>query len=479
METLRTDFGDIVVGIIVTAVGLISIVISFFRLKSKDYALLSAGLLFLIDGIRWLNQVPTMQMMVGFTFNSKLLGTLLTYAVVIPLSAFLLEIFGKGFYNSMLWVFRSAIVYAIIATAYILINPGQLPEPAIIPLVVILWCLVWVANLIFVKNKSQIELQVLRIVSVITLISVAHDQLVIMQLVPWGVHFEHATILLFCGGLTFVAAHHFFASEKKLLVIEQEIEIAWRIQQSNLPINQQPPEGLTIASRYIPMSAVAGDFYDFQVKGEKGIGILLADVSGHGVGAALIGSMLKIAFASQAEHLSDPAKVLSEINRILRGKIEGSFVTACSIFIDIAKLKLYYANAGHPPSLLWRRSKKEMYKFPLGGMILGPFPDPVYENVALNISKDDRLVLYTDGVIEAMNKTGELFGENRLEALIQRNYSDLADRTVDQFIEHLMKWSGRTRESSFEDDLTLIIIDIASDHAKPASIVSQQMVRES
>ena len=256
--------------------------------------------------------------------------------------------------------------------------------------------------------------------------------------------------------------HHVFANERKLLVIEQEIAIAWRIQQSNLPTNLKPPEGLAIAARYIPMSAVAGDFYDFQMKNETGIGMLLADVSGHGIGAALIGSMLKIAFASQTENLADPAKVLTEINRILRGKIEGSFVTACSIFIDITNFRLYYASAGHPPSLLWKKSKREMYKFPLGGTILGPFPNPIYENLTLNISNNDRLVLYTDGVSETINKAGELFGNDRLEAFIEEHSSDSADRTADQFIEHLYKWSGKSRDSSFEDDLTLIIIDITS-----------------
>ena len=92
------------------------------------------------------------------------------------------------------------------------------------------------------------------------------------------------------------------------------------------------------------MNALSPDFGD------------IADVSGHGVGAALIGSMLKIAFASQERNLDDPAHVLTQINRILQGKIEASFVTACSLFLDVTHGKVRYAGAGHPPPLLWGSS---------------------------------------------------------------------------------------------------------------------------
>jgi serine phosphatase RsbU (regulator of sigma subunit) len=210
------------------------------------------------------------------------------------------------------------------------------------------------------------------------------------------------------------------------------------------------------------MSKVAGDFYDIQIKEKTGVGILIADVSGHGVGAALIGSMLKIAFTSQAEQLSNPARVLSEINRILQGKIEDSFVTACSLFIDTVNGKIIYANAGHPPPILLRRLKKEVYRFPLGGTLLGPFPNSVYENSILDFAKDDRLVLYTDGITETCSKSGELFGEDRLQTLIKESSSNSAEPTADLFIKHLSKWSGRKKGTSLDDDLTLIIIDVVS-----------------
>jgi stage II sporulation SpoE-like protein len=463
MNTLKIDFGDIAAGLFVSSLGLIAVVISLFRLKRKDFSLLNFGLFCSLNGIRWLVETPTMKTLVGFPFTFPYFHGLLTYALVIPFSAFLVDIFGRGWYDSMRWVFRSTIVYTVAAIAYDLFRPEPLSDVSINSTLVVLWCFVWIVNVLFVRRERDTELRVLRIVFLTTLVSITIDNLINRNALPWGVHLEHPGFLVLCIGLGYVAVHHFFSNEKKLLAIEQEIEIARRIQQSNLPVNLRSPGGVDIAARYVPMSTVAGDFYDIKIKEKSGVGILIADVSGHGVGAALIGSMLKIAFASQVEYISNPARVLTEINRILQGKLEQSFVTACFLFIDITNGKIGYASAGHPPPLLWRKSTTEMSRLSLGGLIMGPFPNAIYENTALDIVKGDRLVLYTDGITEASSKTGELFGQDRLEALIKDCSSYSADRAADQFIEHLSNWSGRSLGTSLDDDVTLIIIDVVSE----------------
>jgi hypothetical protein len=467
MSTLETDFGGIAAGLFLSSVGLILVVVSLFRLRSKDFSLLNFGLFCTLNGIRWLVEIPTMKTLVGFPFTFPYFHGLLTYALVIPFSAFLVDIFGRGLYDSMLWVFRSTIVYAVAAIAYDLYRPEPLSGVSIIPTVIVLWCIVWIVNILFIKRQRHIELRVLRIVFLTTLAYTAIDNLINIRVLPWGVNFEHAGFLVLCIGLGYVAVHHFFSTERKLLAIEQEIEIARRIQHSNLPGNLRSPSGLDIAARYVPMSTVAGDFYDIQIKEKSGVGILIADVSGHGVGAALIGSMLKVAFASQIECLSNPARVLMEINRILQGKIEESFVTACSLFIDIDNGRVLYANAGHPPPLLWRSSKKEVSRFPLGGTILGPYPELVLENATLDLAKGDRLILYTDGIIETRNRTGEFFGDDRLEAFVKGHSSDSADCIADKFIEHLNMWSGRSQERALDDDLTLIVVDVVAEPDAP------------
>ena len=467
MTTFETDFGGIAAGFFLSSVGFILIVISLFRLRSKDLSLLNFGLFCFLNGIRWLVEIPTMKTLVGFPFTFPYFHGLLTYAIVIPFSALLVDLFGRGLYDSMLWVFRSTLVYAVAAIGYDLFRSEPLSDVAINAIVIVLWCVVWIGNVLFVRRQQHREVRLLRIIFLTTLAYTAIDNLINIRILRWGVSFEHAVFLVLCIGIGYVAVHHFFSNEKKLLGIEQEIEIARRIQHSNLPGNLRSPSGIEIAARYVPKSAVAGDFYDIQIKEESGVGILIADVSGHGIGAALIGSMLKVAFASQAECLSNPSKVLTEINRILQGKMEESFVTACSLFIDLANGRVLYANAGHPPPLLWRSSKKEVFRFPPGGTILGPFPESVYENATVDVAKDDRLFLYTDGIIETRSRTGEFFGDDRLEEFVKGHSSDSANSVADKFIEHLDMWSGRSQESTLDDDLTLIVIDVLAQPDAP------------
>src|SRR5580700_11041907 len=195
----------------------------------------------------------------------------------------------------------------------------------------------------------------------------------------------------------------------QLLSIQHEMETARQIQLSILPREIPSIPGLDIAARYIPMTSVAGDFYDFIQIDEKRIGILVADVSGHGMPAALISSMLKIALSSQAAHASDPAQVLSGLNQALCGKFQGHYVTAAYILIDAAKQTLCYAGAGHPPLILWDNSARETRELVENGLFLGFFPDATYTSVEIPFREGDWGVLYTDGILETTNLLEEQF----------------------------------------------------------------------
>ncbi|MGA9118186.1 MAG: PP2C family protein-serine/threonine phosphatase [Bacteroidota bacterium] len=463
MDTLQSDFLNISTGLLVCAAGLLAFVISLFRLKSRDFTLLNFGLFGFIFGLRRLVETSTMQTLVGVPFTIPYFHGLLTYVIVIPLSAFLVNIFGRGFYSSMVWVFRSTVVYAIAAVAYHLFRPGPLTDVAIYRPLVIVWAVVWIANVLLTRRQRDIELHILQAVFLTTLIFLVVDQLVSMGFISRQVDLQQPGFAVLFLGLGVVAVHHFFVNERKLHSIEQEIEIARRIQESNLPAGVNFPRGVDIAARYVPMSTVAGDFYDVQTNDETGVGIFIADVSGHGVGAALIGSMLKVGFASQASHIADPALVLTEINRILQGKIKDSFVTACSLYIDFKKGIVRYSIAGHPPPLLWRKSNLEVVRLASAGTILGPFPNFVYGNDEVPVGKGDRLVLYTDGVVETRNKAGEFYGDDRLEALVSGHSDDSPEVFADQIVEQVIKWSGRSGGRSLDDDLTLIVADVLGD----------------
>src|SRR5580693_6944957 len=133
---------------------------------------------------------------------------------------------------------------------------------------------------------------------------------------------------------------------KQLVAINIELEMARQIQLSILPRSTPKLQGLDIVANYIPMTSVAGDFYDFIIVDEKRVGILVADVSGHGLPSALIASMLQVALTAQASHAADPARVLSGLNQALCGKFEMNFVTAAYVYVDMEKKLLTYAGAG-------------------------------------------------------------------------------------------------------------------------------------
>src|ERR1700757_1930757 len=173
---------------------------------------------------------------------------------------------------------------------------------------------------------------------------------------------------------------------QQLLTIQKELETARQIQMSILPSEIPKIGGVDIAARYIPMTSVAGDFYDFIVVDEKHLGILVADVSGHGMPAALIASMLKIALAAQVPYAADPAQVLSGLNQVLCGKFQQHYVTAAYLYLDMATRTVRYAGAGHPPLLMWSDSTAGVRDVLENGLFLGKFKIATYSSVEFPIS---------------------------------------------------------------------------------------------
>ena len=248
----------------------------------------------------------------------------------------------------------------------------------------------------------------------------------------------------------------------QLLAIQKELETARQIQLSILPSAVPKIEGLDIAARYIPMTSVAGDFYDFIVVDEKHIGILVADVSGHGMPAALIASMLKIALASQVGHAFDPAQVLSGLNQALCGKFEYHFVTAEYLFVDMQNRTLTYAGAGHPPLLLWGGAEG-VRRVEENGLFLGRFSFATYTSVEVPLRAGDRILLYTDGIPETANPAGIEFGTDRFKQFLETEQSSSADHFADRLLEELSLWSARGSAEDLDDDMTIVAIYVTSD----------------
>jgi serine phosphatase RsbU (regulator of sigma subunit) len=247
----------------------------------------------------------------------------------------------------------------------------------------------------------------------------------------------------------------------QLLTIQKELETARKIQMSILPSSIPQLAGLDIAARYIPMTSVAGDFYDFIVVDEKHLGILVADVSGHGMPAALIASMLKIALAAEMAHADDPAQVLLGLNQTLCGKFQHHFVTAAYLFVDMLKGTLTYAGAGHPPLLLWSQSSESVRDVEENGLFLGKFPWATYTSRELPLTPGDWCLLYTDGIPETTNPAAVEFGTDRFKNVLETDESTSANQFADRLLEELSRWSARGPAEDLDDDITIVAI-----HAK-------------
>jgi serine phosphatase RsbU (regulator of sigma subunit) len=245
----------------------------------------------------------------------------------------------------------------------------------------------------------------------------------------------------------------------QLLTIQKELETAREIQLSILPEEIPKIGGLDIAARYIPMTSVAGDFYDFIVVDEKHLGILVADVSGHGMPAALIASMLKIALAAQKPNAADPAQLLFGLNQALCGKFQRHYVTAAYLFLDMLKGTLRYAGAGHPPLLLWSLSEG-VRAVEENGLFLGKFPQAAYTFVELSLKAGDWALLYTDGIPETTNPSQIEFGADRFMQFLGTEQSTSADHFADRLLKELSQWSVRDSGEDSDDDVTLVAIHV-------------------
>ncbi|WP_348260604.1 PP2C family protein-serine/threonine phosphatase [Telmatobacter sp. DSM 110680] len=257
-------------------------------------------------------------------------------------------------------------------------------------------------------------------------------------------------VLLACLG--YVAARRTLQRDREYSEIQQELELARRMQLSLLPSSFPPSPSFNVAAKYVPMTSVAGDLYDFLLGDDRHAGLLIADVSGHGVPAALIASMVKMAATSQRAQAAHPAALMAGMNSALCGNTQGQYVTAAYVYLDAHARELHYSAAGHPPMLLLRNGA--VIEIVENGMLLAAVEDASYDSKWVALQAGDRLLLYTDGLLEARNADGKLFGEESLVSELKRSAKLTPSETVDHLINAVQRWA-----SVQDDDLTVLICD--------------------
>ncbi len=249
--------------------------------------------------------------------------------------------------------------------------------------------------------------------------------------------------------------------EQRLARSNAELQIAAEIQKSFLPEAIPQIPGIDIAARNVMAKEVGGDFFDvipYEVMAlDKGThGLLVADVSGKGVPAALFMALSRIVVRVNALWHHDPAKVIYHSNNaITQDSKAGMFVTLFFGMLNEKNRSLTYVNAGHNPPLLFRSHDRTIEKLPPTGICLGVLENQEYESRSVKIEKDDVLVMYTDGVTEAINTQEEMFGENRLIEIIRNNTHLPAQMILERILSDVEKFA---KDMPQFDDITLFVV---------------------
>jgi sigma-B regulation protein RsbU (phosphoserine phosphatase) len=462
-DMLRADAVGVALGGLLLVVGLITVVL--WRMARPRARTLPArsrpsgpllGIFAILYGLRLLVRTTTFRVVIGGdTAAWNYAEAALTYTIPIPLFLFvryLIPIWRRLTY----WSAVALALFAIcaITSDAILRRPNSAITPnnlIAIALIAFLLVVIFRPGL----NLSR-ELRTLRIGVTSWSLTVLVDNLRgISVLTLPGPDVEPFGFTVLVGCLGMLVIRRVVDDARRLAVINRELSIARQIQSSILPQAMPRVSGLTLVARYRPMNAVAGDFYDFiEIDGER-LGVLVADVSGHGVPAALIASMVKVALAAQHERASSPAALLAGLNEALCGRLGGQYVTAAYLFIDTRSALIRYAAAGHPHMLRVARGSGDVCEVDKNGLLLGFMRAVAYDELELPLEVGDRLLLYTDGLIEAANATDELFGLERVKSALATSATLSPDAAADALLNTMETWSGRPAA----DDLTLVIVD--------------------
>ncbi|MCU0643744.1 MAG: SpoIIE family protein phosphatase [bacterium] len=239
-----------------------------------------------------------------------------------------------------------------------------------------------------------------------------------------------------------------------------ELEQAKKAQEFILPAKLPKSRHVKIASKFVPLAQIGGDFFDIVELKENTFGILIADVTGHGIPAALLTFMSSITFKNLSPGTLSTKDVLRQTNEILFGQMPGgTFISMFYLIYDTLKKELTFSQAGHPPGFLLRRKTNEVKKLIADGTLIGIFPNS-YSNFGeekIQIEPGDKIFLYTDAIIEAFSKKGEMFDLKDLQVMLQEHIDLPIDQLLEEVYQHGLEFSGKP---SYDDDATLVGFEV-------------------
>lgn len=245
-------------------------------------------------------------------------------------------------------------------------------------------------------------------------------------------------------------------NKQKLIAYGKELKLAQKLQESTLPQILPKFPGLVIKTGYFPASLVGGDFYDLTVFGKHQICCLIADVTGHGVPAAIEAAMLKIAYMQTLAFANKPGKVLESINVSLAGNYKNQFLTASAIFIDLDLKLLKVANAGHPALYKFNENSKAIEVIRPKGKLIGYSKEVQYPEEIHKLTPGDKILLFTDGIWDLWENGDS--GEQELLSWLLARKAESVESLYGGIDEHIRL---RNKEGPADDDITFILFEIS------------------
>jgi serine phosphatase RsbU (regulator of sigma subunit) len=445
-------------GLVLASAGAASLVIAALNHGASIMTLGAFGLFSLAYGSLILLQIPLVRRLIGVSPDT--LGFVIfdvSYMVTALGMFYADQIRGPGWLSIVRRSWQVGLALAAALAVYDLATGRPGAGFVVYQVYLVAALLILLPHVILFQHRDRVERLARGIGTGLLAVTLLVD--VLSRFLSWRGGFDTYGIACFVLAQGVVTARRFFADQRELAAVEQELETARTIQTAILPREVPQIAGLRIAVRYLPARTVAGDLYDFQPLDDGRLGVLIADVAGHGVSAALIASMTTVAFASQKPHAADTARTLAEMNRVLCGHFESRYVTAAYVFFETVHRTLRYSLAGHPPPLMWRAAAKRIEPLATGSIVLGLLEHAVYESTEVALEPGDRLILYTDGLLEAQNPAGEWFGDAELARAVRDYASSDAEGFCSAVLAHLARWCG-TSDLRFKDDVTLIVVDV-------------------
>jgi serine phosphatase RsbU (regulator of sigma subunit) len=251
------------------------------------------------------------------------------------------------------------------------------------------------------------------------------------------------------------------AAEIEVAVTRTQLDIARQIQQALLPDKPLALPGVRFAGRCIPAVEVGGDYFGYFPRNATCVDSFVGDVSGHGVGAALLMAEARTTFLSERRAGASAADMLGNLNRVLHDDLDRSslFMSACCATFDAATRELRYANAGHPPALLLRAHESRCTSLRADGVLLGIDKDAQFAETKVALRSGDIVVFYTDGITETQDAAGELFGIARLGETVATHRDAEPEELIAAVLAARDRFAGG---SPHEDDLTIVAMKLTA-----------------